>query len=79
MYNPKEGGKNVSDAEKKEKTTCFPFTHQWTRWQEHAKGELKDQYRGEKFVGYYETQRRECVVCKKSQLRIEQVARAQVS
>jgi len=64
-------------AEEKTGRCRWPWSHDWTKWTTTERGELHNPlisgagYRSESSfsTGRYEMQRRECIVCGKSQLR----------
>ena len=67
----------TSDRRPVSERCCWPWSHQWSKWTMFERGELHRPsiagagYRSEStsIVGKYETQRRECSICGKSQLR----------
>ena len=69
----KEKGTAVSESETR--NWCWPWAHRWTQWQVIDKGDnvLVNADTGKTLVksGSFETQRRECTICKISQLRKE--------
>jgi len=51
-------------------TKCWPWAHEWTKWQMLDRGELYRLFAPTSpIVGRYETQRRECMKCGKAQMR----------